>query len=101
MRLTVYPGFIDLFATAGQRRRGRRSATGRGRPVDLAEVAAGRDPARQSPGLTPEFEAAWCSSSPTAPRARRRSGYQLALGAGWRDRDRPERPGQPERPAPA
>ena len=56
--LTVYPGFIDLFTTAGQRAGVERSATGRGRPVDLAESPLAATPADNRRGLTPEFEAA-------------------------------------------
>ena len=36
--LVVYPGFIDLYTTIGQRAGAERSATGKGRPVDLAEA---------------------------------------------------------------
>ena len=56
--LTVYPGFIDLFTTVGQRSGADRSGTGRGRPVDLAESSLAATPADNRKGLTPEFESA-------------------------------------------
>ncbi len=56
--LTVYPGFIDLFTTIGQRAGVERSTTGRGRLVDLAESPLAATPADNRRGLTPEFEAA-------------------------------------------
>lgn len=36
--LVVYPGFLDLYTTIGQAAGVERSATGKGRPVDLAEA---------------------------------------------------------------
>ncbi len=36
--LVVYPGFIDLYTTVGQHAGVERSATGRGRPVDIADA---------------------------------------------------------------
>jgi len=54
--LVVYPGFIDLFATVGQRAGVERSATGKGRPVDLAEAPLISTPPDNRKGLTPEFE---------------------------------------------
>ncbi len=56
--LTVYPGFIDLGTTIGQRAGVERSATGRGRPVDLADAPLTTTPADNRKGLTPEFEVA-------------------------------------------
>ena len=56
--LTVYPGFIDLYTTLGQRPGIDRSQTGRGKPVDLAESPLAATPADNRRGLTPEFEAA-------------------------------------------
>src|SRR5262245_42468629 len=56
--LVVYPGFIDLYTTVGQRAGVERSATGRGRPVDLAEAPLAATPADNRRGLTPEFEVA-------------------------------------------
>jgi imidazolonepropionase-like amidohydrolase len=56
--LVVYPGFIDLFTTVGQRAGVDRSATGRGRPVDLAETPLATTPEDNRKGLTPEFEVA-------------------------------------------
>jgi len=53
--LTVYPGFIDLYTTAGQRAGIERSATGKGRPVDLAEAPLPSTPPDNRRGLTPEF----------------------------------------------
>jgi imidazolonepropionase-like amidohydrolase len=54
----IYPGFIDLFTTVGQRSGADRSWTGRGRPVDLAETSLAATPADNRKGLTPEFESA-------------------------------------------
>ena len=56
--LVVYPGFIDLYSTAGQRAGVERSATGKGRPVDLAEAPLSSTPPDNRRGLTPEFEVA-------------------------------------------
>ncbi len=56
--LVVYPGFIDLYTTVGQRAGVERSATGRGRLVDLAESPLASTPADNRRGLTPEFEVA-------------------------------------------
>ncbi len=56
--LTVYPGFIDLYTTVGQRAGVERSTTGRGRLVDLAESPLASTPPDNRRGLTPEFEAA-------------------------------------------
>ena len=51
--LVVYPGFIDLYTTVGQRAGIERSATGHGRPVDLAEAPLASTPADNRRGLTP------------------------------------------------
>lgn len=56
--LVVYPGFIDLFTTMGQRVGADRSSTGRGRPVDIAESPLAATRADNRKGLTPEFESA-------------------------------------------
>ena len=56
--LVVYPGFIDLYTTVGQRGGVERSTTGRGRPVDVAEAPLASTPADNRRGLTPEFEVA-------------------------------------------
>ena len=56
--LVVYPGFIDLYSTSGQRAGVERSATGKGRPVDLAEAPLSSTPPDNRRGLTPEFEVA-------------------------------------------
>ncbi len=56
--LVVYPGFIDLYTTIGQRAGVERSATGKGRPVDLAEAPLTSTPPDNRKGLTPEFEVA-------------------------------------------
>src|SRR5262249_1002678 len=56
--LVVYPGFIDLYTTVGQRAGVERSATGKGRPVDLAEAPLPSTPPDNRRGLTPEFEVA-------------------------------------------
>ena len=88
--LTVYPGFIDMFTTAGQRAGVERSATGRGRPVDLAESPLAATPADNRRGLTPEFEAAGALELTEAlAEPRRRS----VSPASWR------RPGARSRPA--
>ena len=99
--LVVYPGFIDLFTTLGQRPGVDRSATGRGRPVDLAESSLAATPADNRKGLTPEFEAAGSLElTDAAGRAAPAAGlHRPALGPGRGDRHRPERPRQPERAA--
>ncbi|WP_337176514.1 amidohydrolase family protein [Paludisphaera sp.] len=56
--LVVYPGFIDLFTSAGQRQGVERSITGKGRPVDLSETTLAATPDDNRKGLTPEFLAA-------------------------------------------
>lgn len=56
--LVVYPGFLDLYNTAGQRGGVDRSATGRGRPVNLSEAPLVWTPPDNRRGLTPEFQAA-------------------------------------------
>lgn len=56
--LVVYPGFIDLFTSAGQKGGVDRSTTGRGRPVELSETTLAATPADNRKGLTPEFLAA-------------------------------------------
>ena len=80
--LTVYPGFIDLFTTAGQRPGVERSATGRGRPVDLAESPLAATPADNRRGLTPEFEAAGALELTDAlAEPRRRLGFTAFVSA--------------------
>jgi imidazolonepropionase-like amidohydrolase len=56
--LVVYPGFIDLYTTIGQRAGVDRSATGKGRPVELTEAPLPSMPPDNRRGLTPEFEVA-------------------------------------------
>jgi imidazolonepropionase-like amidohydrolase len=56
--LVVYPGFIDLFTSAGQKPGVDRSITGKGRPVDLSETTLAATPEDNRKGLTPEFLAA-------------------------------------------
>jgi imidazolonepropionase-like amidohydrolase len=56
--LVVYPGFIDLHTAVGQRAGAERSATGKGRPVDLAEAPLCSTPPDNRRGLTPEFQVA-------------------------------------------
>ena len=99
--LVVYPGFIDLFTTVGQRPGVERSVTGRGRGVDLAESPLAATPADNRKGLTPEFEVAGALDlSDSLAEPRRRLGFtDLVSAPGGSDRDRPERPGQPERSA--
>ena len=101
--LVVYPGFIDLYSTAGQRAGVDRSATGKGRPVDLAEAPLPSTPPDNRSGLTPEFEVAGALElHRRAGRAQAATGlHRLAVGPARCDRDRPECAGQPERPAPA
>ena len=80
--LTVYPGFIDLFTTAGQRPGLERSATGRGRPVDLAESPLAATPDDNRRGLTPEFEAAGALELTDAlAEPRRRLGFTAFVSA--------------------
>src|SRR6516225_2109791 len=56
--LVVYPGFLDVYTTVGQRSGVERSATGRGRPVDVAEAPLTSTPADNRRGLSPEFAVA-------------------------------------------
>lgn len=56
--LVVYPGFIDLYTTAGQRAGVERSATGTGKPVELSETTLAATPTDNRKGLTPEFQVA-------------------------------------------
>ena len=101
--LVVYPGFIDLYSTAGQRAGVERSATGKGRPVDLAEAPLSSTPPDNRRGLTPEFEVAGALEITDAlaePRRRARL-YRLPFGARRRDCDGPECARQPERRATA
>ncbi len=80
--LTVYPGFINLFTTVGQRPGVERSATGRGRPVDLAESPLAATPADNRRGLTPEFEAAGALELTDAlAEPRRRLGFTAFVSA--------------------
>jgi imidazolonepropionase-like amidohydrolase len=80
--LVVYPGFIDLYTTAGQRAGVERSATGKGRSVDLAEAPLPSTPPDNRRGLTPEFEVASALELPDAlVAARRRLGFTDFLSA--------------------
>ncbi len=80
--LSVYPGFIDLFTTVGQRAGVERSATGRGRPVDLAEAPLAATPADNRRGLTPEFEAAGALElTESLAEPRRRLGFTSFVSA--------------------
>jgi imidazolonepropionase-like amidohydrolase len=80
--LTVYPGFIDLFTTTGQRPGVERSATGRGRLVDLAESPLAATPADNRRGLTPEFEVAGALElTDSLAEPRRRLGFTAFLSA--------------------
>ncbi|QEH34362.1 hypothetical protein OJF2_28990 [Aquisphaera giovannonii] len=56
--MVVYPGFLDLYTTAAQKAGVDRSASGKGRPVDLAESPLAATPGDNRRGLTPEFEVA-------------------------------------------
>ena len=99
--LVVYPGFIDLYTTVGQRAGVERSATGRGRPVDVAEAPLIVDPGRQPPGPDPRVRGRQrARADRRAGRAEAAAGFHRpALGARRCHRDRPECPGEPERPA--
>jgi imidazolonepropionase-like amidohydrolase len=80
--LVVYPGFIDLYSTAGQRAGVERSATGKGRPVDLAEAPLSSTPPDNRRGLTPEFEVAGAIDVTDAfAEPRRRVGFTDFLSA--------------------
>ena len=101
--LVVYPGFIDLYSTAGQRAGVERSATGKGRPVDLAEAPLSSTPPDNRRGLTPEFEVAGALEITDAlAEPRRRARLHRLPFRPWRgDRDRPECARELERPAAA
>ncbi|MFO0892035.1 MAG: amidohydrolase family protein [Isosphaeraceae bacterium] len=80
--LHVSAGFLDLFTTVGQRAGVERSATGRGRPVELAESPLATTPADNRRGLTPEFEVAPVLELPDAvAEPRRRLGFTALLSA--------------------
>jgi imidazolonepropionase-like amidohydrolase len=80
--LVVYPGFIDLYTTVGQRAGVERSATGKGRPVDLAEAPLTSTPPDNRKGLTPEFEVAGALEITDAlAEPRRRLGFTDLLSA--------------------
>jgi imidazolonepropionase-like amidohydrolase len=80
--LVVYPGFIDLYTTIGQRAGVERSATGKGRPVDLSEAPLPSTPPDNRKGLTPEFEVARVLELPDAlVETRRRLGFTDLLSA--------------------
>ncbi len=80
--LVVYPGFIDLHSTIGQRAGAERSATGKGRPVDLAEAPLCSTPPDNRRGLTPEFEVAAALDLTDALAApRRRLGFTDLVSA--------------------
>ena len=80
--LVVYPGFIDLYTTIGQRAGVERSATGKGRPVDLAEAPLIATPPDNRKGLTPEFDVAGVLDLTDAlAEPRRRLGFTDLLSA--------------------
>ncbi len=80
--LVVYPGFIDLYSTAGQRAGVERSGTGKGRPVDLAEAPLSSTPPDNRRGLTPEFSVAGALELPDSlAEPRRRLGFTDMLSA--------------------
>ena len=80
--LVVYPGFIDLYTTIGQRAGAERSATGKGRPVDLAEAPLISTPPDNRKGLTPEFDVAGAIELTDAlAEPRRRLGFTDLLSA--------------------
>ena len=78
--LVVYPGFIDLFTTVGQRAGVDRSATGQGQLVNLAETPLAATPADNRKGLTPEFDtAATLELTDAVAEPRRRLGFTALL----------------------
>jgi imidazolonepropionase-like amidohydrolase len=80
--LVVYPGFIDLHTTVGQRAGAERSTTGKGRPVDLAEAPLPSTPPDNRRGLTPEFEVAGALELADAvAEPRRRLGFTDLISA--------------------
>jgi imidazolonepropionase-like amidohydrolase len=80
--LVVYPGFIDLYTMVGQHAGVERSATGKGRPVDLAEAPLTSTPPDNRKGLTPEFEVAGALEITDAlAEPRRRLGFTDLLSA--------------------
>jgi imidazolonepropionase-like amidohydrolase len=80
--LLVYPGFIDLYTTVGQRAGVERSSTGKGRPVDLSEAPLVWTPPDNRRGLTPEFEVASALELTNAlAEPRRRLGFTDLLSA--------------------
>jgi imidazolonepropionase-like amidohydrolase len=80
--LVVYPGFIDLYTTVGQRPGVERSVTGRGRGVDLAESPLAVTPADNRKGLTPEFEVSGALElSDALAEPRRRLGFTDLVSA--------------------
>jgi imidazolonepropionase-like amidohydrolase len=80
--LVVYPGFIDMYTTVGQRAGAERSATGKGRPVDLAEAPLITTPPDNRRGLTPEFDvAAALDLTETIAEPRRRLGFTDLISA--------------------
>ena len=80
--LSVYAGFIDLYTTVGQRAGVERSATGKGRPVDLTEAPLASTPPDNRRGLTPEFQvAAALDLTDSLAEPRRRLGFTDILSA--------------------
>ena len=80
--LSVYAGFIDLYTTVGQRAGVERSATGKGRPVDLSEAPLASTPPDNRRGLTPEFDvAAALDLADSLAEPRRRLGFTDLLSA--------------------
>jgi imidazolonepropionase-like amidohydrolase len=80
--LSVYAGFIDLYTTVGQRAGVERSATGKGRPVDLSEAPLASTPPDNRRGLTPEFDVATAlEMNDSVADPRRRLGFTDLLSA--------------------
>ena len=100
--LTVYPGFIDLYTTAGASPGAERSATGSGRQVSQSEYALAATADDYRNGITPEFQVASALTWPDGlyPGPPQAGLYQSHRRAWRRDRQRPERPGEHQRPAP-
>jgi imidazolonepropionase-like amidohydrolase len=83
--LHVYPGFLDLFSTAGQAAGAVKSRTGEGRAPAYADYAYPRTPPDNRYGITPEYDVA-SALEPTDALAQERRGQgftdMLAAPAG-------------------
>lgn len=80
--LSVYPGFLDLYAELGAPRSAERSETGPGRSVDYSEFALASTPKDNRLGLTPEYEVGEDLNIPEKIASdRRRQGFTALLAA--------------------